>query len=320
MGKRMSTGSGGDTDPSSVTVGSVAFNPRNPRDGLELDDEFVESVAMYGVMQPITVIRYELFVLRYKDLESEVGQAHWVVVHGNRRLAAAQKAGLETVPVAVSASLAREDRIDESVLIENVHRQDLPPLREALLVSQLVDKHGSQSSAARALAKSEGWVSQRLRLLKLAPQLQQRLATRELTVEAARELATLPEARQLAAWEAGPPYKYKAKRASKSTPREGVDPQDSSTFERVELAPEGETAKRQASAGVQNGGSSLASPSASEQASYEDQAATSLYGVKTDPELVTAMRRHSPGEVAEAVRAALPPERVTEVAFLLRNE
>lgn len=311
MGKRMSGESG---DPSQVPVSSIAFNPRNPRDVLEVDDEFVGSIELYGVLQPLTIIRYELFVFRYKELEAEIGQASWVVVHGNRRLAGAQKAGLENVPVTVAATLAREDKVDESTLIENVHRKDLPPLREALLVSELADKHGSKSAVAQSLAKSNGWVSQRLSLLKLVPQLQQKLATKGLTVEAARELATLPQSQQLAAWEAGPPYK--AKRARKSVPRDEADPADPTTYEHVELAPSGETAKQLTPLKE----SATGTATTPEPGAAAPQPPVGFYGVKPDDELIRALQLRTSSDVASAVRAAMPPGQVAEVALLLRNE
>lgn len=312
MGRRMSSESGG--DPSHVPVASIAFNPRNPRDTLEIDDEFVGSIEQVGVLQPITVIRYELYVFRYKEMEAEIGQASWVVVHGNRRLAGAQKAGLESVPVTVAATLAREDKIDESTLIENVHRKDLPPLREALLISELADKHGSKSAVAQALAKSNGWVSQRLSLLKLVPQLQQKLSTKELTVEAARELATLPQPQQLAAWEAGPPYK--TKRSRKPAPRDGVDPADPTTYEHDVLAPSGETAKQL----TPPKGTSTAETTARGPGATAPQPPGEFYAVKPDDELIQVLQLRTSSDVASAVRAAMPPEQVAEVALLLRNE
>lgn len=194
MGGRVTKSS---TSPSTIPVSSLAHNPRNRRDSYDDVEELAATITEYGILQPLGVVRYEIFLARWPEHEDEIGSAHWVVMQGNRRLAAARSIGLDEVPVAVQERLGRSDRLDESILIENVHRQDLPHLQQAGLVQELVNKHGSQTAAAKVIGKSIGWVSQRLRLLTLVPELQTQLAAGQLPVEQARELGRLsPEEQQ----------------------------------------------------------------------------------------------------------------------------
>lgn len=224
------------TTPTTVPVSSIAHSPRNPRENYEDIAELAESIEQVGVLQPLGVVRHELYLARYPQYEAEVGTAHWVVIQGNRRLAAAQHAQLDEVPVVVQDRLAREDTFDETTLIENVHRADLPPLREAALLQELIDKHGSGRKVAKAVGKTSGWVTQRLSLLKLVPQLQALLSSRELSIAAGRELAQIPQTRQLAAYEHGEPYRDPAQAPAQPAP--GVDLDDTATYQHTELPPE----------------------------------------------------------------------------------
>lgn len=225
------------TAPATVPVSSIAHNPRNPRDDYDDVDELAASMGEVGVLQPLGIVRHEVWLARHPEHEPEVGAAHWVVVQGNRRLAAARRAELTEVPVIVHERLGRQDRFDESTLIENVHRTDLPPLREAALLQELVDKHGSQRQTAKAVGKTSGWVTQRLSLLKLVPQLQAKLSTAELSIAAARDLAQLPQSRQLDAYDNGAPYRDPSK--PQPGPAPGVDLANRDTYTRTEVPPEG---------------------------------------------------------------------------------
>lgn len=214
MGRRRTEATSSAAHPASVLVGSLAHNPRNARDDYEDVDELAASIEEYGVLQPLGVVRYEIFLARYPEHEDAIGSAHWVVIQGNRRLAAARRAQLDEVPVVVQEQLGRGDQFDESILIENVHREGLPILREAALLRELLNKHGSQRSLASKIKKSQGYISQRLSLLDLAPILQEELSRGELSVMAARELASLPHDEQVEAYKAGPPYKEAARESS----------------------------------------------------------------------------------------------------------
>jgi ParB family chromosome partitioning protein len=209
MGRRRVQGeeaSSGVGHPAAVPITSIAHNPRNPRDGYDDIAEIVASVREVGVLQPLGVVRYEMFLTHYPEYEHEVGSYDWVVLHGNRRLAAAREAGLTEVPVHVLDRLGRDEQLDEAVLIENIHRAALPPLREAEALRLLVERHGSQRKAAQRIGKSQGFISQRLSLLNLPTEIRSALVERKLTVEDARRIAALPADEQQKLVTAGPPY------------------------------------------------------------------------------------------------------------------
>ncbi|WP_217208915.1 hypothetical protein [Streptomyces sp. AC550_RSS872] len=86
--------------------------------------------------------------------------------------------------------------IVESALIANIHRVDLPPRDQAKAIQELVQIHGSQGEVARRLGKTPAWVSQRLALLELTPELQEQVETGELKVEPARRIGRLPREKQ----------------------------------------------------------------------------------------------------------------------------
>lgn len=182
--------------PTSVPTDSIAFNPRNPRDDYGDVGELAASIKEVGVLQPIGVVRYEVFLTHYPEHEHEIGAHDWVVLHGNRRLAAARLVDLAEIPIRVMDALGRGDQLDESVLIENIHRQALPPLREAAALRILCDRHGSQTAVAGRIGKSNGYVSQRLSLLNLTPDLQAALKAADLLVEEARKIAKFPPEQQ----------------------------------------------------------------------------------------------------------------------------
>lgn len=198
----------GVTAPSSVPVSSIAHNPRNLRDESEYEDvdDYAASMAEAGVVTPIGVVRYEVYLTHYPEDEEKIGSADWVALNGNMRLAAARKAGLTEVPVHVLDRLGRDNQFDEVVLIENIHRRRLAPLREAQGLQQLVDRHGSQHKVAKRIGMTQPWVSQRLSLLKLPEVIQQALAKGKVTVEAAREIAALPADQREMIAAGGPPF------------------------------------------------------------------------------------------------------------------
>ena len=182
--------------PAAVPVSSIALNPRNPRDNYQDVEELQASISEVGILQPIGVVRYETYLTHYPEDERAIGVCDWVVLHGNRRVVAAQAAGLPEVPVHVVDRLGRDGQLDESVLIENIHREALPPLREAEALRLLVERHGSQRTVARRIGKSGAFVSQRLSLLKLEPQFREELATGTLGIREALAIASRPAEEQ----------------------------------------------------------------------------------------------------------------------------
>ncbi|MFJ2477962.1 ParB/RepB/Spo0J family partition protein [Streptomyces sp. NPDC087659] len=183
-----------------VPLSDLAHNPYNPREELKAVDGLADSLASRGVIQPLAVVTRDAFLDAHPGHDDQLGSAAYVVVDGNRRLAAATLAGLDDVPIHVDDSLARDaETLLETALIAAVQHENLDPLDEAKALERLVHVHGSQRAVARALGKSSPWVTQRLALLKLTPELQSAVEDRSLPVEIARNVGHLPAQQQQSA-------------------------------------------------------------------------------------------------------------------------
>ncbi|MER6465798.1 ParB/RepB/Spo0J family partition protein [Streptomyces sp. NPDC001228] len=186
--------------PAAVELETLAHNPFNPREELTAVDETAASLRVRGQIQPVTVVRRNAFLTAHPGQEEALGEAEYVVIDGNRRLAAAHMAGLTQLRIDVHDDLAATaEDVLEAALIANVHRVDVPPLEQARAIQQLVTSHGTQAEVARRLGKSGAWVSQRLALLELKPELQELVESGELQVEPARQIGRMPKDQQEAA-------------------------------------------------------------------------------------------------------------------------
>ncbi|MFD7084542.1 ParB/RepB/Spo0J family partition protein [Streptomyces sp. NPDC059918] len=183
--------------PSEVPIEALAHNPFNLREDLTELDELAQSLISRGQLQPLAVATRMAFMEAHPGQTDGLGRAPYVVIDGNRRLAAAQLAGLKTMHIHVNDALsASAADILESALIANVHRVDVAPMDQARALQELVDVHGSQAQVAKRLGKTAAWVSQRLTLLNLTPALQEKVDTGELKVEPARRIGRLPQEQQ----------------------------------------------------------------------------------------------------------------------------
>jgi ParB family chromosome partitioning protein len=188
--------------PAAVALALLAHNPFNPREELTEIAETAESLRTKGQIQPLAVVRRTAFLSAHPGQEEALGEAEYVVIDGNRRLAAAVLAGVEELRIDVNDDLAATAAdIVESALIANIHRVDLPPMDQAKAIQDLVRIHGSQGAVARRLGKTPAWVSQRLALLELAPSLQEKVESGELKVEPARRIGRMPKEQQAEAAE-----------------------------------------------------------------------------------------------------------------------
>ncbi|OKK14670.1 hypothetical protein AMK16_29305 [Streptomyces sp. CB00455] len=188
--------------PSEVPIDALAHNPFNLREDLTELDELAQSLVSRGQLQPLAVATRMAFMEAHPGRTDGLGRAPYVVIDGNRRLAAAHLAGLKMIQIHVNDALsASAADILESALIANVHRVDVAPMDQARALQELVDVHGSQAQVAKRLGKTAAWVSQRLTLLNLTPALQEKVETGELKVEPARRIGRLPQEAQEAAAE-----------------------------------------------------------------------------------------------------------------------
>ncbi len=158
-------------------IESIEPNPYQPRqDFAEKElEEMVASVRERGILTPLLVSRTT---------------AGYQLIAGERRWRAAQRAGLERVPVVVREVSAAESL--ELALIENIHRKDLNPIEEALAYRRLLEEIGiTQEELARRLGKDRSSITNLLRLLSLPGHIQKDLIDGRLSMGHARVLAGL---------------------------------------------------------------------------------------------------------------------------------
>ncbi|GAA3138577.1 hypothetical protein GCM10020255_014500 [Rhodococcus baikonurensis] len=129
-----------------------------------------------------------------------------------------EKFGRAGMDVIVRDSIATSsESILEAAIIENIGRRDFDVLEEAEAVEALVAECGSADAAAERLGRSKGWVSQRRALLKLTPELQEKLRAGEIAIRLARSLAQVPFEGQVRAW------RVAQERAEKQAAEKGSD-------------------------------------------------------------------------------------------------
>ena len=161
-----------------LPIYKVEPNPEQPR--REFDEEelqaLADSIAIHGVIQPLTV--------------REMSNGYFQIIAGERRWRAARMAGLSDVPVVVIE--ADDKKAMELALIENLQRQDLNPVEEAMGYQSLIEEYGlTQEEAAERVGKSRPAVANTLRLLSLSPEVLEKLKQGQLTAGHARAILTL---------------------------------------------------------------------------------------------------------------------------------
>jgi ParB family chromosome partitioning protein len=181
-----------------VSLSDLTANPRNPRE--DVGDLSALSSITDIQLQPVTVVRRDAYLALYPD---DPIDTPFVVINGCRRLAAAHEFGRPELDISVNDAVAR-DRITliSAAIAENVDRQDFDVIEEARAVQALVEECGRADEAAERLHRTGAWVSQRLALLRLAPQLQTALRRGELAIREARTLARVPLEQQVRRWQA----------------------------------------------------------------------------------------------------------------------
>jgi len=147
--------------------------------------------AFEDIEELATVIRQHGFTSRLWVREHPTTQGRYQLVYGERRLRAAQQAGITVVPCEVSQYDDRE--MLEIGLTENLQRRDLKPLEEAEGLQRFINEFGySIRTLADQIGKDKGYIENRLRLLRMPGDIQDMVVARPDTVSAAREVARLP--------------------------------------------------------------------------------------------------------------------------------
>lgn len=166
-----------------IPVGAIAPNARQPRQVFDDDelDELAASVREVGVLQPI--------VVRPQDAADGTG---YELIMGERRWRAAERAGLATVPAIVR--LTSDGDMLRNALLENLHRAQLNPLEEAAAYQQLLEDFAcTHEELATRVARSRPQISNTIRLLKLPPTVQRRVAAGVLSAGHSRALLALAD-------------------------------------------------------------------------------------------------------------------------------
>ena len=170
-----------------IPVDQIRPNPRQPRTAFDEDElaELVHSIREIGVLQPVVV-------RRVPQGTTEDG-VRYELIMGERRWRASRAAGKDVVPAIIKAT--DEDDLLRDALLENLHRSQLNALEEAAAYQQLLDDFGcTQEELARRIHRSRPQISNTLRLLKLPPLVQRRVAAGVLSAGHARALLELPDA------------------------------------------------------------------------------------------------------------------------------
>ncbi|GEL96140.1 ParB/RepB/Spo0J family partition protein [Cellulomonas composti] len=162
-----------------LPVGQIRPNPRQPRTVFDEDalEELVGSIKEIGVLQPVVV--------------REVGDGYELIM-GERRWRATQVAGLTTIPAIIRET--EDGDLLRDALLENLHRAQLNPLEEAAAYQQLLDDFGcTHEELATRISRSRPQISNTLRLLKLPPLVQRRVAAGVISAGHARALLGLAD-------------------------------------------------------------------------------------------------------------------------------
>lgn len=164
-----------------LPVTAISPNPRQPREVFEEEAmaELVHSIREVGLLQPVVV--------------RETGDGVFELIMGERRWRATQEAGKDVIPAIVRQTA--DDDLLRDALLENLHRAQLNPLEEAAAYQQLLDDFGcTHDELAQRIGRSRPQISNTLRLLRLSPAVQRRVAAGVLSAGHARALLGVEDA------------------------------------------------------------------------------------------------------------------------------
>ncbi len=163
-----------------LPITEVRPNARQPRQVFEEEAlaELVHSIREVGLLQPVVV--------------RKTGDDSYELIMGERRWRASQQAGRDTIPAIVRET--DDDDMLRDALLENLHRSQLNPLEEAAAYGQLLEDFGcTHDELARRIGRSRPQISNTLRLLKLSPPVQRRVAAGVLSAGHARALLSIDD-------------------------------------------------------------------------------------------------------------------------------
>lgn len=166
-----------------VPVGEINPNPQQPRRDFssQAQEELINSIREHGIIQPL--------------IATKVGE-RYQLISGERRWRAAKALGLKTVPTIVRE--AKKQLQLELALIENIQRQNLNPMEEAVAYQRLIDEFNlTQDQLAKRVSKSRPVITNTLRLLILPEEIQKALISGKINYSTARIIVGLPESERM---------------------------------------------------------------------------------------------------------------------------
>ena len=177
-----------------IAIDQIVPNTKQPREVFDEDDlkELSASIKEVGVLQPVVVrsIPVEGRSEKLTEFLAEKPQARYELIMGERRLRASELAGETTIPAIIRET--EDGDLLRDALLENLHRAQLNPLEEASAYQQLMADFGAtQEELAKRIARSRPQIANTLRLLKLPPSVQKKVAAQVITAGHARALLSL---------------------------------------------------------------------------------------------------------------------------------
>jgi len=166
-----------------VAVDKIRPNPYQPRQEMEGESlrELEESIKQYGLMQPVVVRR--------------INESEYELIAGERRLRACKNIGLSEISAVVVKASGTDSAI--MALIENIQRENLGYIEEAEAFLSLLAVHGlTQDELAARLGKNQSTIANKIRILKLSPEIRAILSQHNLTERHARALLRLPDEKE----------------------------------------------------------------------------------------------------------------------------
>lgn len=170
-----------------LPIDSIHPNRKQPRQVFDEEDmsELEHSIREIGLLQPIVV-----------RPSSEEGDAKYELVMGERRWRAAQRVGMEQIPAIIRET--KDEDLLRDALLENLHRSELNPLEEAAAYQQLLQEFGcSQDELSQKIGRSRSQISNTIRLMKLPPLVQRRVAAGVISQGHARALLSLEDVAEM---------------------------------------------------------------------------------------------------------------------------
>lgn len=167
------------SSPTMLKITDIEPNKEQPRKDFDKEklSSLADSIKEYGLIQPLVV--------------SEKSNGRYVIVAGERRWRAAKAAGLKEIPVTIKEYTKEE--IAEIALIENLQREDLNPIEEALGYQSLLDDYNlTQEAVSKKLGKSRSAVANSLRLLSLDDEIKKLISVGKISSGHARAVLSLP--------------------------------------------------------------------------------------------------------------------------------